>query len=309
MLGLVWSVKVDQRERDFHRKRNGIRALELNINKLINYFFISLFFYAISQAAFAQQEVSNKEITFGVLPIISTEKLFARFGPMADYLSKQIGQPVRLVTAPDFPTFKKRTESGKSYDIVFTAPHLYYIAQRKVGYKVIVRVAAPEMKAVIVVPKESKIRSLDDLKGKKLSTTAPVALSTLMIKAHLKKAGINTKKDLLLIHTPSHTASLISTYKGVTDAGSLMLPPFNRAKKVIKDSVRILSLTDGVPHMPIAVSKSLNKTTAEKIKIALVQLKSSSEGRALLKHLRWPGFAATEPREYDKLKWAVDELK
>ena len=130
-----------------------------------------------------------------------------------------------------------------------------------------------------------------------------------MIKAHLKKAGINTKKDLTLIHTPSHNAALISTYKGVTDAGSLMLPPFNRANKAIKNSVRVLSLTDGVPHMPIAVSKSLNKTTAEKIKTALVQLKSSKEGKALLKHLRWPGFAATEPSEYDKLKWAVDELK
>lgn len=302
---------MENRKRDFHRESTGVKTFEFNLNKLFRYnlsLFLILFFYVFSHTVFAQQE-GNKEITFGVLPIVSTEKLFARFGPMADYLSKQIGQPVRLVTAPDFPTFKKRTESGKNYDLVFTAPHLYYMAQRKVGYKVIVRVAAPDMKAVIVVPKDSKINSLNDLKGKKLSTTARVALSTLMIKAHLRKAGINTKKDLSLIYTPSHNASLISTYKGVTEAGSLMLPPFKRAKKEIRKSVRVLSLTDGVPHMPIAVAKSLNKATAEKIKMALVQLKNSNEGKALLKHLRWPGFVAAKPSEYDKLKWAVDELK
>jgi len=301
-----------KRKRDTQKKTTALKVLNLNINKLFRYRFyllLSLFFYTFSQAVFAQQEGSDKEIIFGVLPIISTEKLFARFGPMADYLSKQIGQPIRLVTAVDFPTFKKRTESGKHYDFVFTAPHMYYSAQRKAGYKVIVRVAAPDMKAVIIVPKESEIKSLNDLKGKKLSTTAPVALSTLMIKAHLRKVGINPKKDLSLIYTPSHNASLISTYKRVTDAGSLMLPPFKRAKKAIQSSVRILSLTDGVPHMPIAVAKSLNKATADKLKAALVELKLSDEGKALLKHLRWPGFAAAKPSEYDKLKWAVDELK
>lgn len=272
------------------------------------YLFVVILFM-LNQLAVAANTEKNKEIVFGVLPIISTEKLIARFGPMADYLSEHLGRPVRLVTAPNFPTFKKRTESGKHYDFIFTAPHLYYMAQRKAGYKVIARVAAPDMKAVIVVPKQSKIKTLNDLKGKRLSTTARVALSTLMIKAHLKKEGINAKQDLSLIYTPSHNASLISVYKGVTDAGSLMLPPFKRAKKEIQQSVRVLALTDGVPHMPFAVSSSLDKLAAEKIKSTLMQLKLSQKGKELLKHLKWPGFTNATPKDYENLKWAVDELK
>lgn len=273
------------------------------------YFFFGLICLAFSQIAFAEQKANKKEIVFGVLPIVSTQKLIARFSPMASYLSEQTGHPVKLVTAPSFASFKQRTELGTQYDLLFTAPHFYYMAQRKAGYKVIVRVAAPNMKAIIVVPKESNIKTLSDLKGKKLSTTAPVALATLMIKAHLTKAGINSAKDLSLVHTPSHNASLISAYKGITDAGSMMLPPFKRAKKEIKDSVRVLSTTEGVPHMPIAVSKTLDKSLASKIQTALVQLKSNKKGRALLKHLKWPGFVAVKPNEYDKLKWAVDEIK
>ena len=164
------------------------------------------------------------------------------------------------------------------------------------------------MKAIIVVPKKSGIKTLQDLKGKTLSTTDSTALATLMIKAHLAKAGIDWEKDLKLVYTPSHNASLISAYKNITDAGSLMIPPFNRAKKAVKNSMRILSTTDGTPHMPIAVSGSLDKNVVSKIKNALVNLKSSKKGKALLNHLRWPGFVAVEPHEYDKLKWAVEQL-
>jgi len=66
--------------------------------------------------------LNKKEIVFAVLPIASTEKLIARFSPMVDYLSKKIDRPVRLVTAPNFKSFKQRTESGTYYDLVFMAP-------------------------------------------------------------------------------------------------------------------------------------------------------------------------------------------
>jgi len=273
------------------------------------YLFAVLLCCVVSQTALAANGQKNKEIVFGLLPIISTEKLIARFGPMADYISERLGRPVRLETSPDFASFMQRTNKEKRYDIIFTAPHLYYIAQRQAAYNVIVRVAAPDMKAVIVVAKDSSITKLLDLKGKTLSTTDPLALATLMVKAHLDKSGINSEKDLSLIYTPSHNASLISAYKGITEAGSLMMPPFKRAKKEIQQSMRVLSVTDGSPHMPIAVSAALDKKLAKKIKNVLLQLKSNDKGKALLKHLRWPGFVSVKSQEYDKLKWAVEQLK
>lgn len=257
----------------------------------------------------AASDKNSDEIIFGVLPIVSTKKLIARFAPLADYLSEKTGKSIRLETATDFKTFMYRTNNEKRYDLLFTAPHLYYLAQRKAGYKVITRVAAPNMRALIVVPKKSGIIKLRDLRGHTLATTDPLALATLMIKAHLFQAGINPDKDLTLIHTPTHNASLLSAYKGVTDAASLMHPPYKRAKKDIKQTMRILSMTDGSPHMPIAVSSGMNKELIKKIKIALVQLKTSEKGRSLLKQMKWPGFVSANPRDYDTLKWAVEQLK
>lgn len=269
-----------------------------------------VFIFSINPSAIqASSEKNKNELVFGILPIVSTARLIKRFAPLAQFLSEKIGVPVRLETAKDFKTFMDRTNNENRYDLLFTAPHFYYLAQRKADYKAIVRVAAPDMRALIAVPKKSKIMTLADLKGHELSTTDSLALATLMIRAHLVAAGINPDKDLKLVNTPTHNASLLSAYKGVTDAGSLMQPPFKLAKKEVKQGMRVISITDGSPHMPIAVSSRMSKEKVNKIKSALINLNSNEKGRILLKKLKWPGFVSVKPSDYDKLKWAVEQLK
>lgn len=247
-------------------------------------------------------------MVFGFLPILSPQKLVARFGPLTDYLAKQLGRPVRLETAANYAEFVRRTNERR-YDILFTAPHFYYIAQRQAGYHVLVRVDAPSMPAIIVARKDSDIKTLDDLRGKKLSTVDPLALGTALVKAHLSEHNIDPDKDLTLVATPTHNASLLSAYKRVTDAASLMLPPYTRAKPEVKNSMRIVAQTAGTPHMPICVSAAVSAEDVAIIEKALLNLKSTDDGKALLKHLSWPGFAKTTPTEYDQLEWAAKQIK
>ena len=251
---------------------------------------------------------ADDTLIFGFLPILSPQKLVARFGPLTDYLAKQLGKPVRLETAANYAEFVRRTFERR-YHILFTAPHFYYLAQRQAGYHVLVRVNAPTMPAIIVARKDSNIKTLDDLRGKKLSTVDPLALGTALVKAHLSEHNIDPDKDLTLVATPTHNASLLSAYKRVTDAASLMLPPFNRAKPEIKDNMRVVAQTAGTPHMPISVSAMVSTEDATIIESALLNLQTSDEGKKLLKHLSWPGFAKTNPSDYDQLEWAAKQIK
>ena len=258
----------------------------------------------------ASSENHNKhELVFGVLPIVSTQRLVLRFGPLADYLSEKLGKPVRIETAPNYAEFVRRTNIEKRYDLLFTAPHLYYLAQRSAGYRVIVRVDMPVMRALIVVPKTSNIHALQDLRGKSLATVDPLGLGTILVRALLSDAGIDPDKDLMLVTTPTHNASLLSAYKHITDAACLMLQPYQRTKPEIKSTMRVIAETKGTPHMPISVAPRLSKNDAQQIEDILLGLNSSDRGRALLKHLNWPGFAKTNPHEYDKIKWAAQQIK
>ena len=261
-----------------------------------------------SAAAPAQEAAPPRQLTFGFLPIVSTERLVRRFGPLVDYLSRSLGRSVRMETAPDFETFLRRTQHERRYDLLFTAPHFYYLARRQAGYRALVRVDRPGMRAVIVAPRTGPLRTLADLRGRRLATVDPLALATMLVRARLEEAGLDPDRDLVLVSTPSHNASLLSALQGQAEAASLMLPLFEQAAPELRASMRVLAKTGVSPHMPISVAPWVQPELATRIRKLLLGLKDSPEGRLLLEHLNWPGFTTVAPGTYDGLAWAAPAL-
>jgi len=281
-------------------------------SKLAKQLFSLIFCLFITlHAANAENSTQEKRasLTFGVLPIISTHKLIKRFSPLSDFLSECLGVEIILETAPNYKKFMQRSNSEKRYDILFTAPHFYYLAEQQAGYKVVVRIAAPELVSIIAVNKESSINSVRELKNRTLSTTDPLALNTALTRELLFLSGLNPDKDLTLITTPTHNASLLSAYKNITDAASLMLPPYKRANKEIRSNMRIIAKTKGVPHMPISVAPWLSQKEIKNITKALLGLDSTIAGKKILKTMRWPGITKATSAEYADLDWALKYLK
>jgi len=238
-------------------------------------------------------------ITFGILPFVSAEQLVIRFTPLVNYLSQQLNTQIRIETAPSFIEFSRRTSKDKRYDLLFTAPHFYPLA-RKSGYRLIASVDSPGMRAVFVVPKQSPIQNINDLKGKRLATVNTKSLATLLIKKHLNQHNINPDNDLKIIATPTHNASLLSTYHGITDASALMQPPYAAASQQVRNRMRIIAKTQRAPHIPISVADRISTACAAQISKLLINMSSSFEGRQVLKHNRFSGFKLSSADIYEK---------
>lgn len=244
----------------------------------------------------------SSPIIFGILPFVSAEQLVIRFTPLAQYLSKKLHTPVRIETAPNFVEFARRTHEDQRYDILFTAPHFYPQAHSKAGYRLIAGVDSPGMWAVIVVPSKSEILSIDDLTGKRLATVHPVGLATLLVRKHLADAGIDPDVDVTMISTPSHDASLLSSYHGITDASALMSPPYEAFSAKVKENMRIIAKTESTPHIPISVSPRISESCAAEISQVMLQMGVTTEGQAVLSHNNFSGFKKTSPEEYEKVR-------
>ena len=244
----------------------------------------------------------SSPIIFGILPFVSAEQLVIRFTPLAQYLSKNLRVPVRIETAPNFVEFARRTHEDQRYDILFTAPHFYPQAHSKAGYRLIAGVDSPGMWAVIVVPKKSNIHSIDDLPGKRLATVHPAGLATLLVRKHLSDAGIDPDVDITMISTPSHDASLLSSYHGVTDASALMSPPYESASPRVKENMRIIAKTESTPHIPISVSPRISENCSAEIAEIMLQMGTTAEGQAVLSLNSFSGFKKTRPEEYEKVR-------
>ena len=241
-------------------------------------------------------------IIFGILPFVSAEQLVIRFSPLVNYLSRNLRVPVRIETAPDFVEFARRTHEDQRYDILFTAPHFYPQAHSKAGYRLIAGVDSPGMWAVIVVPRQSPIHSIDDMVGKRLSTVHPAGLATLLVRKYLSDAGIDPDVDITIISTPSHDASLLSSYHGVTDAAALMQPPYDAASARVRENMRIIAKTESTPHIPISVSPRISESCASEISNLLLQMGTTTEGQRVLSHNEFSGFKKTDPEEYERVR-------
>ena len=241
-------------------------------------------------------------VTFGILPFISAEQLVERFSPLAHYLSKYLDVPIRIETAPNFVEFARRTHEDQRYDILFTAPHFYPLANSKAGYQLIAAVDSPGIWAIIVAPKKSSIYSIDDLAGKRLATLHPMSLSSLLVRKYLSAHGINPDVDLTMVATPTHDASLLSSYHGVTDASALMQPPYEAASPPVRNSMRIIARTESTPHIPISVSPRISKSCAAEISSLLLKMASTIEGKKVLKHNQFSGFRQAHAEDYNNLR-------
>lgn len=262
----------------------------------------------ILMAAETQARPGEKPLVFGFLPILSTTRLLQRFTPLVEYLSKETGREIRIETAPDYREFLRRTNIEKRYDIVFTAPHFYYLAEHRAGYEGLVRVNLPTLRAVIVVPRNSPIRTVSELSGRRLATVDPLALGTFLVRDHLKKNGLNPDRDLTLVPSPTHNASLLAAYRGNTDAASLMIPPYKRANREVRERMRILATTEGTPHMAFATAGRLDPALKKKLTDAMIKLGKTPEGKALLKKLLWPGFVPISKNDYAILESVVSQM-
>lgn len=281
------------------------------LRRWLNLLFVLCAVFVASFSALAGSHTAGSckqysPLTFGILPFVSNEQLVIQFSPLVNYLSKKLGAVVRIETAPDFAEFAKRTLLTKKYDILFTAPHFYPRANSKAGYRLIASVDSTGMWALIVVPKTSDIYNLQDLKGKRLATVDPAGLATLLVKKHLRNAGIDPDKDLTLVVTPSHDASLLSSYHGVTDASSLMQPPFTAASEQVRSNMRIIARTENTPHIPISVSPRIDDLCAAEISQLLLSMASTSEGQAALSHNRFSGFRKAHVEDYDRMRDLLD---
>ena len=127
-----------------------------------------------------------EEYTFGVVPQYGQRQLFAIWKPILDELQLRTGLRFKLVTAPKIPVFEKAFLDG-SYDFVYLNPYHLLRANKAQGYVPIVRDRI-NLHGILVIRKDSPVRSVSDLNEKVVAFPSPNALgASLLMRADLVK--------------------------------------------------------------------------------------------------------------------------
>lgn len=127
-------------------------------------------------------------LQMGLLPYVSTDRLFQSFLPMKKYLEAQLGRRVILSTAPDFKTDAQRAARG-DYDIYQTAPHFALLAETEHGYRRVSRLTR-EPDGAVIVRRNGPVRRIEDLRRRAVITPDALAITSLLGEQLLQEHGL-----------------------------------------------------------------------------------------------------------------------
>ncbi len=154
----------------------------------------------------AKPEEPSKEYVFAVHPLHNPVRLFEVYGPLIDYLNRNIpGAVFKLEASRNYEEFDKKLYSRQ---LDFALPNPYQTLNSLAhGYHVIAKMGDDhKFTGIILVRRDSGISRLSDLKGKKVSYPARTALAaTMMPQYYLQTHGldVNRKRPLKATALPA----------------------------------------------------------------------------------------------------------
>jgi len=246
----------------------------------------------------------KKELLLGSVAMDIPAVMHKRLSPLTNYLEKEIGMPVSLKLAPNMGVAISDVAAA-DVDIAYLTPVAYLKANKKGGAKIVAKTVTKEkasFQLMIVVKKDSPIKTVEDLRGKSFAFGDKRAL---LQRAALVGSGIGMD-ELGSYEFVGHYDNIASAVMhGDFDAGILK---DTMAFKWESKGLRILYSSAHLPPYNVAVSRDVDENLRQKITNAFLALdKKNPEHLKVIKALdkKYDGFAKTSDAEYDVVRKLV----
>ncbi len=271
-------------------------------------------FMALLMAAPMVTWAASDPLLMGVFPRRNTEVSHKMFSPMAEYLSKELGQEVQLVLSKNFASFWKGVKT-KRYDIVHYNQYHYLKSHKDHGYQVILHnqeFRRDTLAGALIVRKDSGINQISDLKGKSIifgggpqAFVAYIATRQLLKRGGLEHGAYQT----LFARNPPNAA--VATFAGeaaAAGAGDIVLDLGVVKKAIDTKQMKVLAKGEQLEHIPWAVKGSMDPELKAQIQGLLAGLNESERGKAILMRAKMTALIVTDDSDYDPHRKVVAEV-
>lgn len=211
-----------------------------------------------------------------------------RYKPLLQLLSKELKQNVKLQTVDKYSVFEKGLAEGK-FDLAFVHPaHVGLLAVKKNGYEGMVTAKGfTDYRARVLVANASPMKTMQDLRGKKIGVPSVESITTVMFTANLRELQF-PQPEKMMTATRYQDAVPFMIDNGFVDAG--VTGSAAVAKAWVAKGGRILAETKPIPIKQFIVSKKLSESDREKVKTLLLNLSENEAGRNALSKISMTGF-------------------
>jgi phosphonate transport system substrate-binding protein len=252
----------------------------------------------------AEKGTPENPVKMIFVPSGDSQAILTEGKEIADLLSKKTGLSVEAKVATSYAAAIEAMGANK-VDIGWLATFSYVLAKDKYDVDLLLivsRFGSPTYRGQIIVKRDSGIKTLKDLKGKRMAYVDPASTSghifpkTLLLSKGISPDHFFSKS----IFAGSHNAVIFSVLKGKVDVGATYddaRAALAKGYPQIFKETRIIAYTKEIPNDTVCASKKLDPAVKEAIKRGLRDLSKDEKGAKALKRI----YGISELIDFDAL--------
>lgn len=241
--------------------------------------------------AFASANVGAQEILLAVNEGVSYHEggpVNERYKALTELITKELKRPVKVQNVDKYADFEKGLSEGK-YELAFVHPaHIGLRAVKNGSYTGLATAKGfTDYRARVMVAKNSPLRSMQDLKDKKIGVPSVDSITTVLFSASLREHSIQYPERQYL-PTRYQDAVPFMIENGFVDAGVTGSSAVEKAW--LAKGGRVLTETKPVPIKQFIASRKMNDAERAKLQSLILNLSESDAGKLALAKIGVPGF-------------------
>jgi phosphonate transport system substrate-binding protein len=247
------------------------------------------------------------------IPDEAPTELQRKFKPLGDYLHKETGLEVQFTPVTDYAAVVEGLANNK-IDMAWLGGFTFVQARLRTNGGVVPiaqRAEDEKFTSKFIVPTDSPVKTLADLKGKNFAFGAPSSTSGhLMPRYFLKREGIDPDKDFKAVaFSGAHDATVAFVASGRADGGVLNASVMDKLVESGNPNaakVRVLAVTPPYYDYNWTVRPGLDAALTAKLTQAFLKLDPAiPEHKEIMALQRASKFIPTKASNYDSIESAA----
>lgn len=250
-------------------------------------------------------------IRMGVVPLETPAVMFKKFGPLAEYLTRQLGRRVDLKVAVDFAGAVKDIGQNVT-QFCWMGPSTYTEAKTKYGARVLVKAlhdGKPFHRAVIVTRQETGINMISDIKGKSFAFGDPHSTSSHIVpRSMLRDEGIDVNDLLYYNYLGHHDDVARAVLNGDFDAGAVMETTAHKFKDL---GLKPVKFSGEIPEFNLCCGADVDAKLVARVKEIFLKLDvANPEHTSILRSVNesYTGFVEASDEDYQSVRNMMTRL-
>jgi phosphonate transport system substrate-binding protein len=266
------------------------------------------FSLVFSPGAHAAQNTDADALQLGSVAMDIPAEMVKRLTPLTQYLSDKIGTPVSFHASPNLNSTVEDLGLNTT-QIAYLTPAAYLEAHEKYAAVPLVNPlnkGKGTFTLMIVVQKDSAIKTMQDLRGKKFALGDKKAI---LQPAVVESAGIKLEEFSAYEYLNHYDNIAKAVINGDFDAG---IVKDSIAEKFAAQGLRVIHTSVPLPSYVFAVNKNLPPKIIARLKAAMLALKADTEeNKAILTALEkgYDGFESADDKNFDGIRKLLAHAK